>query len=94
MSALLASLEQLLALSEKMAAAAGEEEWENLVRLGEERGALVAALPGNIDSHLAAGEKARARAIIERHQQFDANTRELVEERQKALRVLLRETVA
>jgi hypothetical protein len=91
MNPLLASLEQLLALSEKMAGAAGEEDWESLVRLGEERSALVATLPGNFDSRLAAGEKAQARALIERHQTLDATTRGLVEERQKALRVLLRE---
>lgn len=93
MSALLSALERLLALSEAMAAAAEAQEWERLVGLGEEHSACAAALPADLSAQLPAAEKAAARTIIERNQGLDQRTHRLVEERQQALRVLLREPV-
>jgi hypothetical protein len=91
MSQSLLALESFLALSEAMAGAAEAQEWEELVRVGEERGTLLAHLPADLDVQLPAAEQAQARLIIERCQQLDERTCLLVEERQKALRILLRE---
>ena len=93
MSALLSALERLLALSEAMAAAAEAQEWERLFGLGEEHSACAAALPAALAAQLPDSEKAAARTIIERNQGLDQRTHQLVEERQQALRVLLREPV-
>ncbi len=93
MSALLSALERLLALSETMANTAEAQEWERLVRLGEERSAFAATLPADLAARLPDSEKAAARTVIERNQAIDERTRLLVEERQEPLRVLLREPV-
>lgn len=91
MSQVLLELERFLALSEAMASAAEAQDWEDLVRVGEERGALVGELPSDLGKQLPPGESARARTIIDRCQQLDVHIRSLVGDRQKALRVLLRE---
>ena len=94
MRAVPAQLERLLALSEAMLAAGEAGEWERLAALGEERKAIVDSLPADLNGTLFGPEKVRARTIIERHQVLDAKTRALIEERQQALRVLLREPIA
>ncbi len=91
MSQALLALERFLALSEAMASAAEAQEWEDLVRLGEERGALALNLPTDLSAQLPPAGQAHGRTIIERCQQLDAQTQSLVEDRQKALRILLRE---
>lgn len=91
MSRTLRALENFLALSEVMAGAAKAQEWEDLVRVGEERGTLLAQLPPDLDVQLPPAEQAQARMIIERCQQLDEQTCRFVEERQKAIRILLRE---
>lgn len=94
MSQALAALDSFLALSEAMASAAEAQEWDDLVRLGEERGAFSdnpLNLPANLGAQLLVTEQARGRMIIRRCQQLDLQTRALVENRQQALRVLLRE---
>ena len=91
MSQSLLALESFLALSEAMAGAAEAQEWEDLARIGGERATLLAQLPADLDVQLPPAEQAQARLIIERCQQLDERTCQLVEERQKALRILLRE---
>lgn len=94
MSRALAALEGFLALSEAMASAAEAQEWEDLVLLGEKRGALSdnpASLPADLGAQLLLAEQARGRMIIQRCQQLDSQTRALVKNRQEALGVLLRE---
>jgi hypothetical protein len=94
MSPALRALESFLALSETMARAADAQEWEDLVRFGEERGALSDKLPTNLGAQLPPAEQARARTIIERCRQLDVQTRSLVGDRHKALRVLLRDPIS
>ena len=91
MSRVLLALESFLALSESMATAANAQEWEDLARIGSERSALSDLLPVDLAAKLPPSEFAQGRMILERCQQLDAQTRSLVEERQKALRILLRE---
>ena len=91
MSRTLDSLESFLKLSEAMAGAAGAQEWETLIEIGDERGTLADQLPADLGATLLPAEQAHARTIIERCQQLDTQTCSLVEERQNALRVLLRE---
>lgn len=94
MSRTLLALESFLALSEAMACAAEEQEWETLVRLGEERGKLVNGLPAELGSTLPPEVQAHARSIIERCQQLDAQTCSCVEARRKAIAVLLQEPLS
>ena len=91
MSRTLLALESFLELSEAMAGAAVAQEWESLVAIGEQRGVLANQLPADLGATLPAAEQAHARTIIEHCQQLDTQIRSLVEERQNALRVLLRE---
>jgi len=91
MSRTLFALESFLALSEAMAGAAEAQEWDDLVRVGEERGTLLTQLPPDLEVQLSPAEQAQARKIIERCQQLDEQTCLLVEERQKAISVLLQE---
>ena len=91
MSQALLALESFQALSETMASAAEAEEWEELARVGGERAALFDALPSDLATKLPPSETTRGQMILERCQQLDAQTRSRVEERQKALRILLRE---
>ena len=74
-----------------MAGAAVAQKWESLVEIGEQRGALANQLPADLGATLHPAEQTRARTIIEHCQQLDTQTRSLVEERQNALKVLLRE---
>jgi hypothetical protein len=90
MSAALHALENFLALTEAMAGAAEAQEWEELARLGTERDALAKGLIANPAAGWPVAEQASARALIERCQQLDSRILSLAEERQKALRVLLR----
>ena len=91
MSRALLALEKFLALAEAMASAAEAQEWESLARFGKQRDLLSDQLPSDLGAQLPPTEQLRARTIIERCQHLDAQIRILVEERQKALRVLLRE---
>lgn len=91
MSQALLALENFLRLSEAMASAAEEQEWEVLVRVGEERITLLDKLPADFSTQLPPAEQFQVRSIIERCQHLDAQVRSLVEERQDAVRVLLRE---
>jgi len=90
MSAALHALENFLALTEAMAGAAEAQEWEDLARVGAERDTLAKALLANPAAGWPAAEQATAKALIERCQQLDSRILSLAEERQKALRVLLR----
>ncbi|WP_301102924.1 flagellar protein FliT [Propionivibrio sp.] len=92
MSQNLRVLENFLALSEAMARAAAAQEWDSLARADEERGTLADKLPDDLGAQLPPSEQGQARTLIERCQHLDAQTRTLVEERQKSLRILLRET--
>ena len=91
MSQALIDLKRFLALSEAMSIAAEEQEWEDLVSIGEDRGQLVQRLPADFALELPLAEQASARMILERCRKLDEQTCSLVGERQKALRVLLRE---
>ena len=91
MSRALLVLERFQTLSEAMTEAAKAHEWDDLARLSDERRACSETLPANLAASLPAAEQAQGRKIIERCQQLDAQVRLLVEERQKALRILLRE---
>jgi hypothetical protein len=90
MSAALHALENFLALSEAMAGAAEAHEWEDLARIGAERDRLSKDLFANAAARWPVAEQASARALLERCQQLDSQILTLTEERQKALRVLLR----
>ena len=90
MSAALHALENFVALTEAMAGAAEAQEWEDLVRIGAERDTIAKDLFANRAAGWPAGEQAAARALLERCQQLDIQILTLTEERQKALRVLLR----
>ena len=91
MSLALTKLESLLTLSEAMHSSATDQDWDALAQIGEQQNALREQLPGDLGVRLSPLEQARGRAILERCQQLDGQIRTLVEERQKALRVLLRE---
>ncbi len=91
MSRALSSLESFANLSESMAKAASAQEWETLVQLGQERDAILEAMPANITPHLLPAELPLARDLIEKCRQLDAQTTSLLGERQNELRVLLRE---
>ncbi len=91
MSRALLALESFLAFSEAMACAAEEQEWETLVRLGEERGKLFDGLPVDLGATLPPEVQAHARSIIDRCQLLDAQTCSCVEARRKAIGVLLQE---
>lgn len=91
MSLVLLALENFQSLTEAMASAAEAQDWEQLARIGEERTALSDTLPLDLAAKLPPSELALGRVILRRCQHLDAQTRSLVEERQKALRVLLRE---
>lgn len=90
MSRGLDALERYRALSTTMLAAAQAQEWDELVRVGGERGVLFETLSPRLSGDLPSTEQAAARKILERCQSLDAQIRALTEERQKALRVLLR----
>lgn len=91
MSQTLLALESFLALSEAMLGAARAQEWDNLGQFGEQRGQLADKFSPDLAARLPHAEQARGRAIIERCLQLDAQTYALVDERQTALRILLRE---
>ncbi len=91
MSHALSSLERFANLSASMAKAASAQEWETVVQLGQERGALLTAMPANLASHLLPAEQAQARNLIDSSRQLDTQTMALLGERQNELRVLLRE---
>ena len=91
MSGSLNALEVFLTLSQEMTKAAEGQEWEELAKLGAERKRLSDQLPADLGASLPPQEQARGRAIIERCQQLDTQIYSLVDERQKALRILLRE---
>ncbi len=90
MSQALLGLEKFQALSEAMASAAEAQEWDDLLRIGAERDALSKNLPADLAARLPVAEQSSARRIIEHCQQLDVQVQTLTEERQKALRVLLR----
>jgi len=90
MSRTLLALRNFLALSESMAKAAGDQAWESLERLGEERAMLLNDLPADLDAHLLPAEQADARTIIERCQVLDEQTRSLAQARQNEISTLLR----
>ena len=92
MSRLLLALEKFLTLSEAMAAAAEDQEWDDFAQICVARNAHSDDLPTDLGTQLAPAEQARGLTIIERCQQLDAKTKTLVEDRQKSLRVLLRES--
>lgn len=91
MSHALSSLESFATLSESIAKAASAQEWETVVQLGQERSALLRAMPANLASHLLPAEQAQARSLIENSRRLDTRTMTLLGERQDELRVLLRE---
>ena len=91
MSLMLLTLESFQSLTEAMASAAEAQEWEDISRIGAERTALSVTLPFNLAAKLPPSELALGRMILKRCQHLDAQTQSIVEERQKALRVLLRE---
>ena len=91
MSLALSLLESFLDISEAMSKAAETQEWDELVRLGEERNLLADQFPTSLAANLLVPEQARGRTIIERCQQLDTQTRSLVNDQQKALGILLRE---
>ena len=91
MSRVLLVLERFQALSEAMADAARAQQWNDLARLSDERDACTKTLPANLAISLPASEQALGRKIIEQCQQLDAQTGALIAERQKSLRILLRE---
>jgi len=92
MSRGLVALESYLVLSSAMLEAAQAQEWDELVRVGGERSVLFETLSPRLTGDLPSTEQAAARSIIERCQALDAQILALSEERQKALRVLLRVT--
>ena len=94
MSRALLALENFLALSEAMAKAADEQAWDALARLGDERSVLGKDLPDDLTKAIPLAEFEPVRSILERCRQLDAHTRALIDERQKDLRVLLREPAA
>jgi len=94
MSRALTALERFLSLTEEISRAAEAQEWDDLARLGEERGLVLADLPADLEAHLSSTEYQRARTIMERCKQLDDDTCARVEDRQKLLRVLLREPQA
>ena len=91
MSRVLLDLERFQSLSEAMACAAEAQEWAELARTELERSSLLATLPNDLSAKLPAAELAQGRVILERCQLLNQQTQKLVDERQKALRILLRE---
>ncbi|MEO8411483.1 MAG: hypothetical protein ABI478_13025 [Propionivibrio sp.] len=89
--AALARLERFLALTRAINTAVEDQEWDETARLDAERAAQLGRLPIDLAARVGADEAARARAIIEKCLQLDARTRVRAEERQKSIRVLLRE---
>lgn len=92
MSSALRALEQLLALSEAMLAAARNGNWEALASHEARRRAVADRLPDGL------GEEApaialEARTLIDASLRCDALIRPLVAARMKELRVLLRTTL-
>ena len=88
MTSPLATLEELLALSEAMIRAAESGDWEALAGREAERRALVDSLPASLTSGFAPA--AQARSLIETCLRCDASIRPLVEARLDELRVVLR----
>ena len=91
MSRALLDLERFQSLSEAMACAAEAQEWAELARTELERSTLLATLPNDLAAKLPTAEHAQCRAILDRCQLLNQQTQKLVDERQKALRILLRE---
>lgn len=91
MSQALLALESFLSLTETISRAVEAQEWDDLERLGEERAQVLATLPDDLEAHLSPTEYPRAQTIMTRCQQLDDETCARVNERQKLLRVLLRE---
>ena len=91
MSKELLELENFLLLAEAMLGAAQAQEWESLGQFGEQRRLLSDQFSPVLAARLPRSEQARGRAIIERCLQLDETIRALVDERQTALRILLRE---
>lgn len=90
MSHAFTALASFLVLTEAMVSAAEAQEWEEFIRLSEERAALSSQLPDDFSKSLTAAEQGQGRTIIERCQQLDAQTCALVEERKKSIGTLLR----
>lgn len=90
MSSALGALEQLLALSEAMLAAARDGNWDALANSEAERRALADSLPDALGD--APATALAARALIDGCLDCDAQIRPLVTTRMNELRVLLRET--
>lgn len=90
MSLVLLTLESFQSLTEAMASAAEAQEWEDLARISAERTALSDTLPLDLAAKLPPSELALGRVILKRCQHLNEKTRSLVEERQNAVRVLLR----
>ena len=91
MNSTLLALERFLTLSEDMSKAAVEQDWEGLVRTEKERGEIFKHLPDNLPARLPQADQARARTIIERCLGLDAQVHSIAADRNKSLRVLLRE---
>lgn len=90
MSAALASLEQLLSLSEAMLLSANSDDWTTLAKQQREREALTAALPENWQGSLLPAEQSQARQLLQNCQRVDATIGPCVESRLAELRDLLR----
>ena len=91
MSKALLDLKKLLSLTEAMARAAEDQDWEELTRIGNERSLLTTTLPANLSAKLTSSEHVQGREILERCQSLDNQTYAQIGERQHALRILLRE---
>jgi len=84
------ALDRYRTLSEAILDAAQAQEWDDVVRLGDERDAVAASFPTDLSGRLPASEQVAARKAIDDCRSLDAQVRGLVEARQKELRVLLR----
>ncbi len=87
----LSLLERFASLTEAMHGAAAAQDWDGLVALGGERDALRQTMPADLAAHLPAPDRERARTLIGRCRETDAQTSVLLGARQDELRILLRE---
>ena len=89
--AALARLERFLTLTRAINTAVEDQDWDETARLDAERAVQLGSLPVDLAARVDTVEAARARAIIEECLELDARTRGRAEDRQKSIRVLLRE---
>jgi hypothetical protein len=89
----LSLLERFADLTAAMHQAAAAQDWDGVVARSKERDALRATMPANLAPHLLAPDGNRARTLIERCREVDAQTSALLGARRDELRVLLREPV-